>query len=63
MELSVIENKRGFELNDYPCSFGYILVKAGIDEVSSTLAKLRSTTVIKDVLFNYYIRVYIRTSG
>ncbi|BAY81326.1 hypothetical protein NIES267_08020 [Calothrix parasitica NIES-267] len=53
MEASEIENKRGFDLNDYPCSFGYILVKAGIDEVSSTLAKLKSTTVIKDLYANF----------
>jgi hypothetical protein len=33
---SEIKNKRGFDLNDYPGSFGYVLVKAGIDEVSST---------------------------
>lgn len=52
MEASEIENKRGFDLNDYPGSFGYVLVKAGIDEVSSTLAKLKSTTVIKDVYNN-----------
>lgn len=50
---SVIENKRGFDFNDYPCSFGYVLVKAGIDEVSSTLVKLKSTTVIKDLYANF----------
>ncbi len=53
MEASVIENKRGFDLKDYACSFGYVLVKAGIDEVSSTLAKLKSATVIKDLYSNF----------
>ena len=52
MEASAIKNKRGFDLNDYPGSFGYILVKAGIDEVSSTLAKLESATLIRDVYNN-----------
>lgn len=52
MELSAIENKRGFDLKDYACSFGYVLVKASIDEVSSTFAKLKSATLIKDVYEN-----------
>ncbi|MEM7713656.1 MAG: hypothetical protein AAF349_08800 [Cyanobacteria bacterium P01_A01_bin.68] len=49
---SKIENKRGFDLKDYACSFGYVLVKAPIDEVSSTFAKLKSATLIKDVYDN-----------
>ena len=48
-----IEHKHGFDLKDYACSFGYVLVKAEIDEVSSTLAKLKSTTAIKDVYTNF----------
>ncbi|MEL7246088.1 MAG: hypothetical protein AAGM40_27705 [Cyanobacteria bacterium J06573_2] len=50
---SEIENKRGFDLDDYPGSFGYILIKAGIDEVSSTVAKLKSTTVVKYLYTNF----------
>ncbi|MGB3756001.1 MAG: hypothetical protein WBA07_06455 [Rivularia sp. (in: cyanobacteria)] len=49
---SEIKNKRGFDLKDYSASFGYVLVKAVIDEVSSTLAKLKSATAIGDVYNN-----------
>jgi hypothetical protein len=53
MESTPIENRRGFELNDYPTSFTVVLVKARVSEVSKALAEFMKTSVIQDVYINF----------
>lgn len=47
-----ISNQRGFSLNMYPASFSFVLVKAEIEEVSSSLANIVNGSLIKDVYKN-----------
>ncbi len=53
MDASFIAKQRGFQLDYYPYSFDYILVKADIDEVSTTLARLKSVTIFKNFYSNF----------
>jgi hypothetical protein len=53
MESLPIENRRGFELNDYPTSFSIVLVKSRMSEVSRALAEFMKTSVIQDVYINF----------
>lgn len=44
--------QKGFSLDSYPGSFSFILVNATIEEVSSSLANIWSSSLIKDVYKN-----------
>lgn len=47
--MSSILDRRGFYLKDYPCSFGFVLIKAAIDVVSPALAELIKGSAIENV--------------
>lgn len=53
MDIPSITNQRGFALDDYPDSFGFVLVKAGIDQSSNALSDATGGTVIRDVHKNF----------
>jgi hypothetical protein len=49
--LSIMQ-KRGFGLKEYPTSFGFVLVKAEIEEISVNLANLVNGFLVRDVYRN-----------
>lgn len=53
MEVSSISHKCGFELDYYPASCAFILVKAEITNVSNTLSKLLQNPLTEDIYRNY----------
>jgi hypothetical protein len=53
MGVSSISHKRGFELDNYPGSCAFVLVKAEVANVSHALAALLQKPLIEDVYRNY----------